>query len=392
MAHTFTVTVSRGLEKPLAQELRQMGLQRVVEDRGAVRFMGRLIDGYRACLWTRIGSRVLLRLSRFTASDSDALYEGVKTIPWADHLKPNGTLWVDFVGGSKHIRHNQFGARRVKDGIVDVLRTRNGTRPSVEKEEPDLRVVAHMRSGATTISIDLCGHPLHQRTPNRQYTQAPLKESLAAALLQIANWPKESKKGKPFIDPMCGSGTLLSEAASMALDRAPNLNRRRWALQRWPGHEKNAWKQLLIEAKERAEQGRSRPISITGYDADALAVRQAQANLKAIGLPRIPIHRQALRFLRVSDHDTPGVLVTNPPYGERLEAAQDLERLYSQLGDTLRRQLLGWDSYILTTLPLSKCIGLKAKARHILHNGPIECRLLWIPISNKPPQGEKPRL
>ena len=392
MAYTFTVTVSRGLETPLAQELRQLGLQRVIEERGAVRFMGKLSDGYKACLWSRIGSRVLLKLARFTASDSDGLYEGVKTIRWSDHLKPNGTLWVDFVGGSKQIRHNQYGARRVKDAIVDVLRTNNGTRPSVDKEEPDLRVVAHMRSGATTISLDLCGAPLHQRTPHRQYTQAPLKESLAAALLQIAGWPKAAKTGKPFIDPMCGSGTLLIEAASIALDRAPNINRNAWAFQRWPGHDAGVWERIIREAKDRWHAGQNRTISINGYDADALAVRQARKNVSSVKLPQLNIQRQALRFLRLPASMEPGILVTNPPYGERLEAAQDLERLYAQLGDTLRRQLLGWDAYVLTTLQLSKHIGLKAKARHILFNGPIECRFLSIPISSQPPKGEKPRL
>ena len=178
----------------------------------------------------------------------------------------------------------------------------------------------------------------------------------------------------------------------MALDKAPNLNRRKWAFQRWPGHVSTDWKKIHDEAKERWNEGKKNEFSIMGYDADALAVRQARSNASSVGLPKLNIQRQALRFLRIPAPEPQGILVTNPPYGERLEAAQDLDRLYSQLGDTLRRQLLGWNTYVLTTLQLGKQIGLKAKARHIIFNGPIECRFLSIPISATAPKGEKPRL
>ncbi|MEL6347446.1 MAG: THUMP domain-containing protein [Myxococcota bacterium] len=384
--HTFLATTSRGAEDALALELRRMGLQRVHPERNAVRFMGPLQDGYRACLWSRVASRVLLRIGRFEAMRDEALYAGLQAIDWSAHLAPTGTLWVDFIGGSKFIRHNQFGARRCKDAIVDQLRTPAGQRPTVERDDPDLRLNVHLRHGVVTVSVDLSGQALHWRTPDRQTTDAPLRETLAATLLMMADWPKAARDGLPFLDPMCGSGTLVLEAAAMARDRAPGLMRRRWGFSAWRGHDRAVWKALLDEAHERRRAGQAHPSRFQGRDQDPAAVRAARHNAQRLGLKGIDLRRAPMKSM-MPFGDQPGMVFTNPPYGERLGTEEEAAALFGRLGDTLRWKMLGWSAYVLAPVgPLSRSVGLRTRARHVVFNGPIECRLLAFDIRDVAPQ------
>lgn len=391
MTHTFTVTTARNSEEILALELRRLGLQRVAVEHGAVRFRGPLRDGLRACLWCRTGSRVLLRLARFEASDGDALYQGVAALPWTDHLSPDGTLRVDFTGRSRAIRDERFGALRTKDAIVDAIRARTGRRPNVARVAPDVLINVHLRNGVVTLSLDLSGESLHRRTPGRRTGAAPLKETLAASMLLRADWPRRARAGQPFVDPMCGSGTLALEAAGMALDVAPGLLREHWGFTRWLGRDDLAWTALRAEALERRRAARARSCSIYGYDADGRAVAIARENAARLGLGTARFERRLLAELRPpNEATTPGLIVTNPPFGERLASSAEAAALYRQLGDVLRRRMLGWDAFVLAPAgPLSRALGLRTRARHVLFHGSLECRLLEVGISRTPPLGAR---
>ena len=392
----FAATCSRGTEDILAAELRRMGIHRVKEGPGVVTFMGGLQAGYRALLWSRVASRVLLQLSRFECRDAEDLYDGVRDIPWTDHLGAAQTLAVSFVGRSKEIRHSGFGALRTKDAIVDAVRDGEGARPDIDTEDPDLRVHVHLNHAVATVSLDLSGRPLHERgEPGRRAGPAPLKETLAAAMLLHAGWPRHARRAAALVDPMCGSGTLLVEAAGIALDRAANLDRQRWGFSGWRGHEAAAFEAEREGAVRRWEANREHKTRIVGFDQDGRVLSHARDNarsqglLRAIRLERVPLGRaEPPRGAPDAPH---GLLVTNPPYGERLGREDDLERLYGQLGDVLRRRFTGWTGWVLTgSRHLAGCIGLKAASRTPLWNGRIECRLLEYPVHAQAPQGRGP--
>lgn len=382
MKHTFTVTVSRGLEDVLALELRRMGLQKVKPERGTVRFVGPLRDGLRACLWCRTGSRVLLQLTRFQANDPADVYDAMRAIPWEEHLEPEGMLWVDFVGTSRDIRHSQYGARLTKDAIVDRLRTPSGIRPGVDRDDPDVRVHVHLKHSVFTVSIDLSGAALHWRTPRRHMTEAPLKETLAASLLLLMDWPKRAKEGQPLIDPMCGSGTILQEGAAIAACLPPGRFRTHWGFSRWLGHDPAAWRALVDEAKERRVRAAS---LVLGFDVDPEAIAVARYNNRQLELGNLTIRKRPLSELRPPEDAPPGLLVTNPPYGERIGEGELFE-LYQTLGDQLRQHMLGYSAGVLAPMgPLSKSVGLRTSHRHVLHNGPLDCRFLTFEISTEAP-------
>lgn len=385
----FVATCTRGAETVLASELAENIGERAWDvGRGAVTWTGPLEDGYRACLYSRVASRVLLRLSTFPCPDADALLEGVAAIPWTEHLEPHGCLAVDFVGVSSTLRNSRFGAMRTKDGVVDSFLARGLGRPSVDLERPDVRIHVHLRDDRAQVSLDLSGTALHIRG-GRQTGEAPIKETLAAAMLRIAGWPERARAGEPLVDPMCGSGTILMEAAGMALDTPPGLGRHRWGFSNWLGHDHRVWERLTEEGRDRVRASLKRTVPLYGADADPQVLGNARANAERRGLPIRFAHR------RLADCEAPegppGLVVTNPPYGERLSDPRNAELLHADLGDMLRHRFLGWEAWIITGGPrLAKAIGLRASSRHVLHNGPIECRLLQIAISNKPVTGRGP--
>lgn len=381
--HSYFATAPKGLEEALAEELRELGIAAVEVARGGVHFQGTLEAGYRACLQARVTNRVLLPLATFAAGDADALYTGVKRIPWSDHLGPEQTLAVEFTSARSALSHTHFGALKVKDAIVDQLRERHGTRPDVRTERPDVQVNVHVAADVATVSIDLSGESLHRRGYRDESVTAPLKENLAAGILRLARWPSLCEGGAAFYDPMCGSGTLAIEAALMATHTAPGLLRDYWGFLGWRGHDAECWNRLLDEA--RASQKRERLPSIVGCDRDPRAVRAALANVERAGLRGIVhIEKRELQdaVAPPARQELPhGLLCVNPPYGERLGEKLELEPLYAELGKTFREKFGGWEAFVFTgNVELARHLHLEPARRYPLFNGPIECRLLRFPL------------
>lgn len=379
----YFATAPKGLSDLLADELRALGAQAIAPKTAGVAFSGDLETAYRVCLWSRLANRVLLPLATFDAPDTDALYEGVSALNWLDHLGPDSTLAVDFTTTGSRIRHTRYGAQRVKDAIVDQLRTASGTRPSVDTRKPDVRIHAHVQRDVATVSIDLSGDSLHRRGYRPEGGAAPLKENLAAALLVRAGWPEIAASDGALVDPLCGSGTLTIEAALMAADIAPALARVRFGFSCWRPHQAEVWSRLLGEAQTRREAGLARLPRIYGYDADARAVRGARDNVARAGLAgRIRIEQRELAALRRPPEAVSGLVITNPPYGERLGDRAVLGELYAKLGAVLREEFEGWRAAVFTGNPdLGKRMGLRAQRLHTLYNGALECRLLHFEIA-----------
>lgn len=370
----FFATAPRGLEELLAAELSSLGLDSVRVRRGGVEFGGDLAAGYRACLWSRLANRILLPIARFSAEDEQALYEGVLNIDWSAHLGPENTLAVDFTGVRALITHSRFAEQRVKDAVVDQIRDMTGSRPSVDTEFPDLRINVHMLADAVTVAVDLSGESLHRRGYRHDGRIAPLKENLAAAMLLRADWPQLAAQGGAFVDPMCGSGTLLIEAAWMAGDSAPGLLRTRFGFHGWRGHDDPAWKVLLDEALERQERGLAGLPPIIGYDQDDEAVAASQSHLRRAGLAgRVIVEQREIGRAAPPAHLKPGLVATNPPYGERLGENHELIPLYLRLGQALKSHFGGWRAIVLNGAGCQ--IGLKPEKSWQIYNGAIECRL-----------------
>jgi 23S rRNA G2445 N2-methylase RlmL len=379
----FVATVAPGAEEALAGELQALGIPAKAGVSVAL-FRGKLELGLRACLHSRIASRVLLELAHFPVRSVDELFRSVKRIPWHEHLDPETTFAVDFLGSSGIIRDGRFGALKCKDGIVDRLRAETGRRPSVDPKQPDLRVNVHYARGHATVALDLSGEPLHLRGRGRATGPAPLRETLAAALLWMSGWPRDTQR--PLLDPMCGSATLLSEAAGWAAGQAPGLHRERWGFESWKQHDPFLWRALLHQARQQLRPPPAAP-GILGRDRAGASLGAARSNLARYELEAwVDLAVAPLETLAAPA--TPGTMITNPPYGARLGEVEDLHELYATLGDTMRRRLLGWDCWVFCGEPkLAKRVGLRASSRHAIKNGPIDCRLLHYPISEQPPQG-----
>lgn len=384
----FFATCARGLGPLLADELTSFGATALEPAPAGVGFEGSLETAYRACLWSRVASRVLLPLRVFEAPTPPALYAGVQAIDWGQHLDPRRTLAVDCHSGESAIAHSHYAALKTKDAIVDQLRARRGTRPSVDVERPDVRVNVHLHRDRATVSIDLSGESQHRRGYRVKGAAAPLKESLAAAVLLLADWPRRAAERQPLLDPLCGTGTFLTEAAQIAGDVAPGLRRAHFGCVGWVGHDPALWSRLRREAEQRARAGARRRPQILGYDADPRAVRAAADNAARAGLAdRIRVERRRLGECAPPEGAAPGLLVTNPPYGVRLGEEERLGGLYAELGDVMRRRFLGWTGCVLTgSSALAKRIGLRPTRRLPLWNGALECRLLEFPISAAPVQ------
>lgn len=386
--HSFFVTAPRGLTDVLADELRELGARVVRTEPGGCRVRGPLSFGYRICLWSRVANRVLLHLADLPVADADALYAGVRALPWEDHLDPDDTLAVDYVGVRAAVDHSRFGMQRVKDAIVDRFRDQVGRRPSVDPRTPDVRINAFARGGGCSVSIDLSGESLHRRGYRREHGAAPLKENLAAGLLRWGGWPQLAAEGQSFIDPMAGAGTLAIEAAWMADDVAPGLRRSRWGFSRWRGHDEAAWAELRREATERAVARAEQPrVDVLAYDGDAEVVEHARANVARAGLTgRIVVEVRPLRSWEPGQAPAHGLLALNPPYGERLGDKADLRGLYGRLGRTLTRCFPGWRAVVLTSDDvLRHAVGLVPEQTLAVDNGPIPCTALGYALPEEAP-------
>ena len=378
------LTCPKGLEGLLAEEARGLGLEDVREHTSAIRGEADMETAYRLCLWSRLGNRVLLVLKRFNMKNADDLYDGVNAVDWQDHLEATGSLAVEFSGHGSGIDNTHFGALKVKDAIVDKLRNAAGERPSVDKLNPDLRVHLRLERGEAILSLDLSGHSLHQRGYRLQQGAAPLKENLAAAVLIRAGWPRIAAQGGALADPMCGVGTFLVEAAMIAADIAPNLRRERWGFSAWLGHVPALWRKLHDEAKARAEAGLARPpLWIRGYEADPRLIQPGRNNVERAGLSDwIKIYQGEVgSFEPRPDQNQKGLVICNPPYGERLGDEASLLYLYQNLGERLRQACLNWEAAVFTGAPdLGKRMGIRSHKQYAFWNGALPCKLLLIRV------------
>jgi 23S rRNA (guanine2445-N2)-methyltransferase / 23S rRNA (guanine2069-N7)-methyltransferase len=378
----FFATAAKGLEPLVADELRELGAYEVKEARGGASFEGTPADAYRACLWLRTANRVLMPVSRFEAPDADALYDAIKRMPWEQDVSPDGTLAVDFGGTSDTLTNTQFGAQKVKDAIVDRFRDLTGRRPDVDRTRPDLLVNCHLYRGLATVSIDLSGDSLHMRGYREAGVAAPLKENLAAALLLKCGWPEIAKRGGSFVDPLCGSGTLVIEAAMIAGDVAPGLLRDYWGFQGWLKHDQKLWEQVLMQARNRQNAGRGKGPVMLGSDMDPKAILASQKNARTAGIaPAVRFEHKALADNTLPKNMQTGLVVTNPPYGERLGTVETLGPLYAGIGDWLKQYCVHWKAGVITdNTDLAKQIGLRASKINSFYNGALECKLLQFEV------------
>lgn len=381
----FFASCPKGLEGLLHQELLSLGASSARETVAGSYFTGPVIVAYRVCMWSRLANRVLLPLVNFEMNSAEELYSGVRSIEWSDHWSGKGSLAVDFSGRNDEIRHTQFGAQKTKDAIVDYYRDKGVSRPSVDKREPDMRINVRIHKGGATVAWDLGGDSLHRRGYRTEQGLAPLKENLAAAILLRADWPGVAARGGALLDPMCGAGTLLIEAAMMAADIAPGLVRTRYGFDAWRGHRSALWQQVREDAQSRADIGRQRELpEIRGYDADPRVIRVAEANIERADLSKqVRVGTRALEEFRLPTHRNidHGLLICNPPYGERLGEADELRLLYRQLGDKLKEQCRGWSAAVFTGNPdLGKTMGLRSHKQYAFWNGAIACKLLMFRV------------
>jgi len=376
-------TAPKYTETLLCEELRQIGASKIKETVGGVAFCGDLLVAYKSCLWSRIANRILLQLKTGEAHDPEQLYELVFSIDWDDYFSATKRIAVDFNTSNSNITHSQFGAQKTKDAIVDQFQQRVGERPSVDKVSPEIRINVHLNNNIATLSLDLCGHSLHQRGYRLQNVTAPLKENIAAAILMRAKWPDMARSGSPLLDPMCGSGTFLLEAVCMAGNIAPGLFREDFSLCHWKTYNAKLWEQLRSDASiERANLNESKIPPIIGFDSDNMAIAISKENCKFANLePFITLETRSVDEMTQLNYQESGLVVCNPPYGERLGHVDALKPLYKSLGDKLKQYFPGWRAAILTSEPeLGKAMGIRAKRINKFYNGSIACQLLHFDI------------
>lgn len=328
--YELIASCATGLEKLIEEEVLQFGGLEVSSGKGVVTWRGSLESGYRCCLWSRFASRVYLQLAVFPIVDEETLYQRCMDVDWQDHLTEETSFAVSCtLSGESPITHSRYAALKVKDGLVDTFRNRTGKRPSVKTSRPDVQVHLHVDGKTAALSLDLSGESLHRRGYRGAAVKAPLKETLAAGIVALSGWMKNTGT---LIDPMCGTGTLLIEAALMFGDSAPGLSRSHFGFFGWLGHDEHLWNSLVAEALEREEKGLEKgwPLML-GYDCDPVAVSAARKNIEVAGLTEhIQIKQAELATLRSPDKQ--GMLLSNLPYGERLSETEQVSRLYRAYG------------------------------------------------------------
>jgi 23S rRNA (guanine2445-N2)-methyltransferase / 23S rRNA (guanine2069-N7)-methyltransferase len=381
----FRASSPRGLAQLLARELTEFGATEIREHSSDVSFHGSLEAAYRASLWSRTANRIFLELAQFEAADADAFYGCARKIDWLAHIGPGATLACDFSGHHPTLIHTHYAALKLKDAICDELRARGGYRPAISTEQPGVRVHAHARGTAITVALDLSGESLHRRGYRREAGEAPLKENLAAGILLRSGWPQLAAAGAEFLDPMCGAGTFVIEAAMMAADIAPGLKREYFGFLGWRQHDQDLWLRLRSEAISRAHGAEAACITIRGVDNDVVAVGRARANAQSAGIAALVefAHTDLSQAAPVQTNRA-GLLCTNPPYGIRLADHESSRETYRQLGTVLRERFLGWQASVLCADPQSGLeLGIRAHRSHVVWNGAVECRLLRLNIEQR---------
>ena len=371
--NSLFASTARGLEELLKTELENLGAQHVQVVQGGVHFEGdtRLI--YQSLMWSRLASRIMLPLNECKVYSDLDLYMGVQAIDWTEIFNPGATFAVHFSGLNEEIRNSQYGAMRVKDAIVDSFTRKNMERPNVDREQPDMRINVWLNKETAHIALDLSGDGLHLRGYRDRAGLAPMKETLAAAVVMRSGW----QPGTPLLDPLCGSGTLLIEAAMLATDRAPGLHRGHWGFSGWAHHDEALWKEVKAEAQTRARQGLADYGSrFYGSDSDARVIDIARSNARRAGVGELIDFnvKDVAQLTNPLPEGPHGTVLSNPPYGERLESEPALIALHSLLGRTLKNNFGGWNVSLFSASPeLLNCLQLRADRQFKAKNGPLDC-------------------
>ena len=362
LAKTF-----KGLEEVLAQELIELGANDVLIERRAVSFRGDKALLYRANFALRTAIRILVPIASFKAKDTDALYNQLRKLNWSQYMTVDSTFAIDATVYSESFRNSRFVTYRVKDAIVDYWQEKASKRPNVQVEKPDLLINIHIANEQVTLSLDSSGESLHKRGYRVATTEAPINEVLAAGMLLMAGWQGQSD----FYDPMCGSGTLLIEAALIARNIAPGVFRSSFAFEKWPDFDAELWSDIYNDDSREKEFNHK----IYGSDASFYAIQQAAKNIKSAGVQKDVEIRQ-VRMEELKNLSTSGALVMmNPPYGERLKSNKEMEDLYSAIGTALKHQFAGATAWIISSNAAAmKCIGLKPSKKYHLLNGELDCQ------------------
>ena len=384
MEHYFA-PCPRGLSGVLADELTALGATTAHAQEAGVAFDGDKALGYLANLHSRMASRVLQRVAHFPYANEQQIYDAAAMLAWPSWFDVSRTIKVEINAHRCPLKSLDFITLRVKDAVCDKFREQVDLRPSVDARDPDIRIHVFLDATHASLYLDLSGEPLFKRGVRDHTGEAPLKKNLAAGIIKLSGW----QPGEAFLDPMCGSGTFLIEAAEMALDIAPGLSGaklREFAFTKLKNFDQPMWDAQVAKARQRIRPGTLLPIY--GTDKYGYAITDARENLTANGLLEF-VHLKQVSILEVAAPAASGVLVTNPPYGERLGDTTDLAELYPKLGDWMKQKFAGWRAYFFTGDPqLAKGVRLSASKRTPLFNGKIECRLLEYKIiagSNRKP-------
>jgi putative N6-adenine-specific DNA methylase len=363
----------RGLEAALADELDALGAQTVSPESGGVAFAGTLATGYAANLQSRIASRILWQVGRRGYTTEQHLYDATQEIRWQDLMSPRQTLRVDVTASRSPLTSLEFAMLRIKDGIVDRLRTLTGERPSIDRQNPDVRVFAYLDERTVTLYLDLSGEPLFKRGWRADKGEAPLKENLAAGLIALSGWTPDV----PLFDPFCGSGTIVIEAASIATRRAPGLNRS-FAFERLANFDRHAWRRLITHAREAVDDAAA--ASIAGSDISTRVIEQARVNAGLAGLGTL-LEDGRLRLsagdARLAEPPAEhGMIISNPPYGEQsAPRSSSVPKMMGEVGDRLKAAFPGWHAWFLTSdRDLPRQMRLAETRKPVLYNGALECR------------------
>lgn len=361
----FFAPSPRGLEHELAKELAELGAEEATPGSGGVRFAGDIVLAWKVNLWSRLAIRVLQQVAAGNYRDEDDLYRVTLKLPWPDWFGVDKTIAIRTVAHDSPLKSLNFVTLKIKDGVVDRFRQDLGERPSVDAREPDVPILLYLERDRFTLYLDLSGEPLNRRGYRVEPAPAPLNENLAAGLLRLSGWTPDT----PLLDPMMGGGTILLEAAMMALNRAPGM-KRHFAFENLISFDKVEWTRLRKDAE--AGQKEAGPLPIYGCDIDPRMIRAAGLNLKAAGLLDCVTLREG-DVMAIPAPGGHGMIVSNPPYGVRLDSDA---AFYKGLGDALKQHFAGWSAWLISSdADFPKAIGLAASRRIPLYNGPLECRL-----------------
>ncbi len=382
--HLFFASCSKGLEDILVAELTGLGITEIKTGNGGVHFEGEMRQAYLACLWSRVASRILLKLSDFSVNSEDDLYAAIKMIDWSAHMTVTDDFAIDCFSSHPAIKNSHYATLRIKDAIVDQFKETCGSRPDVSREHPSIRINVYLSERECIAYLDLSGEPLHMRAYRQSAGTAPLRETLAAAMLYRAKWQDFADNKQPLFDPMCGSGTLLIEGAMIAANMAPGLLRDYYGFLGWKQFDADLWSLL----HQQAEQGLAQRIKdlpvIVGCDYVKQVLDIAEKNIAAAGFSaqiklELADTSKTIPFLPAGQ----GLVISNPPYGKRLGQIQQLRTLYLRLGKNLKQFFPGWTAAIFTAEDeLAKSIGLRAFHKNTLFNGAIKCTLYQYHIND----------